>query len=140
MKTLYENSGEICTSWGNSVIFEKDEKVVNSWRGTREIMEDTYDESSKEQMVWKVKEKRRGFLILTNQRLLFLDEKQVDENAYDQVIAVPLVYVSGMWMEKVPASSVPEKEGFETHAFRLVKVGNKGEFEEFRKLIEEYAR
>jgi hypothetical protein len=122
------------------VIFEKDEKVVNSWRGTREIMEDTYDESSKEQMVWKVKEKRRGFLILTNQRLLFLDEKQVDENAYDQVIAVPLVYVSGMWMEKVPASSVPEKEGFETHAFRLVKVGNKGEFEEFRKLIEEYAR
>jgi hypothetical protein len=77
---------------------------------------------------------------LTNQRLLFLDEYQAVENAYDQVVAVPLVDVSGMWMERVPVRSVPEKEGFEAHVFRLVKVGNKGEFEEFKRLIGEYCQ
>jgi hypothetical protein len=100
-------------------------------------MEETYDESSKGQIVWKVKEKRKGFLVLTNQRLLFLDGRQDDENVYDQAVAVPLVDVSGMWVERVTASSVPKKEGFETHAFRLVKVGEICEFEEFSKLIEE---
>jgi len=45
-----------------------------------------------------------------------------------------------MWMERVPVRAVPEKEGFETHAFRLVKVKNKGEFEEFKKIIDEHCQ
>jgi hypothetical protein len=140
MKMSHLSEEEICTSWGSSVALEKDEKIVDSWRGTREIMDETSEGSSEGKKVWKVKEKRKGFLVLTNQRLLFLDEQQVVENNYDQVVAVPLVDVSGMWMERVPVRSIPEKEGFETHAFRLVKVGNKGEFEEFKRLIEEYSQ
>lgn len=132
------NAEEICTSWGSSVVLEKDEKIIESWRGTREIMDETAEGSSEGKKIWKVKEKRKGVLVLTNQRLLFLDEPQTTENSFEHAMSVPLVDVGGMWIERVPLRSIPEKEGFETHAFRLVKVKNKGEFEELKTLIEEY--
>jgi hypothetical protein len=121
------------------LVLEKDEKIVDSWQGTREIMEETSG-SSEAKKIWKIKDNRKGVLVLTNQRLLFLDEQESVENVYDQVAAVPLIDVNGMWLERVSDSYVPGNEGLEAHAFQLVKVENKGEFEEFKRLIGEYCQ
>lgn len=44
------------------------------------------------------KERKNGFLVLTNQRLLFLEEHGVFGKSYHQVLTIPLVKVGGISM------------------------------------------
>ncbi|MGA3191254.1 MAG: hypothetical protein ABSD73_01925 [Candidatus Bathyarchaeia archaeon] len=127
-------------SWESSIILEKGEKVVTSWRGNREITEKVVARGSfGRKKVEEAKERKNGYLALTNQRLLFLEEHGMFGKSYHQVLAVPLMKVGGVSMGGMLSPFVSIADDVETHMFHVSGVG-KNEFEPFRQLITEQCR
>jgi ribosomal protein S27AE len=85
------------------------------------------------------KERKNGFLVLTNQRLLFLEEHGVFGKSYHQVLAVPLLKVQGISMGGMLVPFVSIADDMETHMFHIAGVG-KNDFEPFRQLIMDHCR
>jgi hypothetical protein len=131
-------------SWVDQLNLRIDEKVVATWLGTREIiMEDvqiTFNPEEKQLNNIAVNQKKEGLLVLTNQRLLFLEGRGLDGKRLSEAVKVSLIDVDKVWFQKAPIKSIEEVKGLETHVFRLKKVGKKKEFKEFKKLLEEYCQ
>ena len=124
-------------SWESSIILEKGEKMVASWKGNREMTEKVVARASfGRKKVEEAKERKRGYLVLTNQRLLFLEEHGTFGKSYHQVLAVPLTKVGGISMGGMLSPFVSIADDAETHMFHVSGVG-KNEFEPFRQLITE---
>jgi hypothetical protein len=125
-------------------ILRIDERVIDSWRGIHEVIGDTFEVSldQKEKAPTKVtvKEKKEGILVLTNQRLLFLEGQEPDGKRLGESVRVSLIDVDKVWFEKAPIKYVEEVKGLETHIFSLKKVGTKKEFKAFKKLLEEHCQ
>jgi len=85
------------------------------------------------------KERKNGFLVLTNQRLLFLEEHGTFGKSYHQVLSVPLMKVAGISMGGMLVPFVSIADDIETHIFHISGIG-KNEFELFRQLIMDHAR
>ncbi len=134
-------------AWVDSLALKKDEKVVDSWQGIREVIgttfEITLDETKKKQRQKVVTKKRKeGLLILTTQRLLFLEGQEPDGKKLGESVKISLIDVEPekVTFEKAPLKPQDEVQGYETHVFTLKKVGKKKEFNEFKKLLDEYIR
>jgi hypothetical protein len=77
-------------------------------------------------------------LVLTNQRLLFLEGQEPDGKKLGESVKVSLIDLDKVWFEKAPVRPIDEVNGLETHIFTLKKVGKKKEFNAFKKLLDEY--
>jgi len=124
-------------SWESSIILEKGEKIVTSWKGNRETREKMVARGAfGRKTVQEAKEHKNGFLVLTNQRLLFLEEHGTFGKSYHQVLSVPLMKVGAISMGGSLSPFVSIADEFETHVFHVHGVGKK-EFEPFRQIITE---
>ncbi|MCL5949965.1 MAG: hypothetical protein M1490_05755 [Candidatus Bathyarchaeota archaeon] len=116
-------------TWVDTLTLRKDEKVVDSWQGIREVIGGTFevtleeDKDKKERKRVTVKERKEGLLVLTTQRLLFLEGQEPDGKKLGESVRVSLIDVDKVWFEKAPLKPVDEVAGFETHIFSLKKVG-----------------
>ena len=127
-------------SWESSILLEKGEEIVTSWRGNREMTEKIVVRGSYgRKRMEDAKERKNGFLVLTNQRLLFLEEHGVFGKSYHQVLAIPLMKVGGISMGGSLSPFVAIADDMETHKFHIYEVG-KGEFEPFRQFIADECR
>lgn len=127
-------------SWENSILIEKGEKIMASWRGNREMTEKVVVRGSYwRKKVEDAKERKNGFLVLTNQRLLFLEEHGVFGKSYHQVLSIPLMKVNGVSMGGMLMPFVSIADDMETHMFHISGVG-KNEFAPFRQLITDQCR
>ncbi len=131
-------------SWIDALELRKDEKVVDSWQGFREIIGATFEVTlhgdKKEHKRITTKERKDGLLVLTTQRLLFLEGMEPDGKKLGEAIKVSLIDVDKIWFEKSPLKPIDEVAGYETHVFKLRRVGKKKEFDKFKKELEEYIR
>jgi hypothetical protein len=129
-------------AWVDALALRKDEKVVDSWQGTREIVGATFDvtleHNSKDRKQITVKERKEGLLVLTTQRLLFLEGQEPDGKRLGESFKVSLIDVNKVSFEKAPLKPIDDVEGYETHVFSLRKIGRKKEFNAFKKLLEEH--
>lgn len=129
--------GGVVLSWESSIILEKDEKIVNSWWGNREVTEKVVEKRSfGRKKISEAKERKNGCLVLTNQRLMFLEEHGIFGKSYHQVLAVPLMKVGGISMGGRISPFVSIADDMETHTFHIVGLGANG-FEYFRQVITE---
>ena len=79
-------------AWESSIILEKNEKIVTSWRGNRETaVQKTERQQYGRGIVYTAKEPKNGFLVLTNQRLLFIEKHGVFGKSYHQTLTIPLL-------------------------------------------------
>jgi hypothetical protein len=122
-------------AWVDSIMLEENEKIVEKWEGTREILEKIKDQKAKDYGKWKVKEQHQGVLVLTDRRLLFVEEQTNSELPFDAPVEVPLVNLDKSWLEKPPFESLKENLKVETHAFRLK---HKKDYEALQKLMKKY--
>lgn len=131
-------------AWVDALALRKDEKVVDSWVGIREIIGATFDvtfeEAKKDHKRISVKERKEGLLVLTTQRLLFLEGIEPDNKQLGEAVKVSLIDIDTqkVWFEKAPLKPIDEVPGYETYIFRLKRVGKRKEFKKFKKLLEEY--
>jgi ribosomal protein S27AE len=127
-------------SWDNSILLEKGEKIMASWRGNREMTEKVVVRGSYgRKRVEDAKERKNGFLVLTNQRLLFLEEHGVFGKSYHQVLSIPLMKVNGISMGGLLVPFVTIADDMETHMFHVSGIG-KNEFAPFRQLVTDQCR
>ncbi|MCW4009024.1 MAG: hypothetical protein NWF05_00175 [Candidatus Bathyarchaeota archaeon] len=114
-------------SWGNSVILQAHEKIVNTWKGVWITKEETLPEKNTGQKVREVlKQRKKGYLVLTNHRILFIDEEQT-------MLSMSLKEFAETWMEKTP-TEIESPKKMETYVFQLSNVGKK-EFDKFREQV-----
>ncbi len=129
-------------SWVDALELRRDEKVVDSWQGIREILgatfEVTLEGDKKQRKRITTKDRKDGLLVLTTQRLLFLEGLEPDAKKLGESVKVSLIDVDKIWFEKAPLKPIDEVIGYETHVFKLKKVGKKKEFNKFKKELEEY--
>ncbi len=129
-------------AWLNALHLHIGEVVVDSWEGVREVIGETpritLDKESKNEKKVTVKEKKEGLLVLTNQRLLFLEAIGLNGREIGESVKVSLIDVGDMWFKKAPIKETTEVEGFETYYFRLKRIGKKKQFEAFKKQVEDF--
>lgn len=131
-------------SWVDALALRQDEKVIDSWQGIREIIGKTFEVrlegSKKENRKVITRERKEGLLILTNQRLLFLEGQEPDGKKLGESVKMSLIDVDKLWFEKAPMKTLDEPKGFETHVFTLRRIGKKKDFDAFKKLVDEYCQ
>jgi len=127
-------------SWESSILLEKGEKIVTCWRGNREMTQKVaVGGQYGGQRIQDAKERKNGFLVLTNQKLLFLEEHGVFGKSYHEVLSIPLAKVGGISMGGMLSPFVSISDDAKTHVFHLQGIG-KSEFEPFRQMIADECR
>jgi ribosomal protein S27AE len=126
-------------SWEDSIFLEEGEKIVTSWRGDREMTQKVGVSGQYGTTMQDVKERKNGFLVLTNQRLLFLEEHGVFGKSYHQVLGMQLLKLQSISMGGILIPFVSIADDMGSHIFHIDGVG-KNEFESFRQLIMDHCR
>lgn len=129
-------------SWVDALALRDGEEIVDSWEGIREIVGETFEVTLGKEQKKKIttRDCREGLLVLTNQRLLFLEHQDSDETKLGEAIHVSLIDVDRVWFEKAPLNMMDKNERFETHVFSLKHVGRKKDFDKFKKLLDEHIK
>ncbi|MCW4030451.1 MAG: hypothetical protein NWE92_12495 [Candidatus Bathyarchaeota archaeon] len=131
-------------SWLDALTLRDGEEIVDSWQGIREIIGETFEvpvgKNQKEKKKITTKERKEGVLVLTTQRLLFVEGQEPDGSTLGEAIHVSLMDVDKIGFERAPVKSVDKTEGYETHVFSLKKVGKKKDFDKFKKLLDEHIK
>lgn len=122
-------------SWETAILFQKNEKMVTSWYGNREIEKQVVVQGTSRTR----KIPKRGVLVLTNQRLLFLEEHGIFGKSYHQIIAISLTKIQGISMGGTFRPFVSIADEAQPHVFHLDGVG-KDQFDPFRSLITKHAQ
>jgi hypothetical protein len=129
-------------AWLSALNLHVNEQVIDSWEGIREVIgetpEITLDQNRKNHKKLTIKERKEGLLVLTNQRLLFLEFVGLDGKKIGESVKVSLIDLENLRFEKAPINKVDEVEGFETYYFKLKNVGKKKQFKNFKKLVEDF--
>lgn len=122
-------------NWKSSLILEEGEELITHWKGDYEIRERVVTASG----VTDVKKNILGILVLTNRRLIFLEEHGLIKKSYHQVLTIPLEKIESISLGGILIPFVSISDGVKTHIFHLVGVG-KEKFGSFRQLIIEQRR
>jgi ribosomal protein S27AE len=122
-------------SWEIAILFQKNEKTITSWYGNREIVTQVVVQGTSRTR----KVPKKGVLVLTNQRLLFLEEHGIFGKSYHQIIAIPLARIQGISMGGTFRPFVSVADEAQLHVFHIDGVG-KDEFDPFRSLIIEQSQ
>jgi hypothetical protein len=125
-------------AWQGSLFLENNEKILTSWYGDRETAESiVVQQGYGRRTTQNVKTRKRGVLVLTNQKLVFLEEHGIFGKSYHPVMAIQLGKLGGVTMGGtfMPFISIADENGPNT--FHLDGVG-KNEFEQFRKYIADW--
>jgi len=122
-------------SWETAILFQKNENIVHSWYGNREIITQVVVQGTSQNR----KVPKKGILVLTNQRLLFLEQHGIFGKSYHQIIAIPLAKIQGISMGGTFRPFVSIADEAQAHVFHIDGVG-KNEFEPFRLLITEQSQ
>jgi hypothetical protein len=130
--------------WMDACALRANEKVVDSWEGTREVVRESFDnkanEEGKNHDKVMVRERRDGLLVLTNQRLLFLEAQEPYGKPISESVKISLIDVDKILFEKGPNKSTQNEQSLIKHFFLLKKVRSKRDFKSFQKLLEEYCQ
>jgi hypothetical protein len=84
--------------------------------------------------VQDVKTRKRGILVLTTQKLLFLEEHGLFVKSYHQTLTMPLAKLGGISIGGSLFPFISISDDIENHIFHIDGIG-KYEFPEFRKVI-----
>ena len=139
------------TSWGDSIILKRNEKVIASWEGSRILIEkpknkeksSDFEKNStkikKEEKEQRTRKWIKGYLALTNYRLIFINEKnRHTKEEKNEVYSLSLKRASEIWRERLP-TQIGEPKKTETLMFELPKM-KKEEYEKFKEQIQYYAK
>ena len=62
-------------SWEDSLILEDNEKIIQFWRGDYEVQYTVFEDGLFGKEPKKAKKQKKGILVLTNRKIVFLEER-----------------------------------------------------------------
>jgi DNA-directed RNA polymerase subunit RPC12/RpoP len=124
-------------SWQSAMLLEKNEQTVTSWYGDHETSERIVVKSGYGRRTQEVKNRKNGYLVLTSQKLVFLEEHGIFGKSYHPVMSIQLGKLGGVSMggTLMPFVSIADENS--VNVFHLSGIG-KNEFDPFRALIVEW--
>ncbi len=124
-------------SWQSAIFLEKNERILTSWYGDHETAERIVVKGNYGRRTQDVKTRKRGYLVLTSQKLAFLEEHGVFGKSYHPVMSIPLCKLGGISMggTLMPFVSIADENG--VNIFHLDGIG-KNEFDPFRAYIADW--
>jgi ribosomal protein S27AE len=122
-------------SWETAILFQKNEKMIKAWYGNREVATQVVVQGT----TVNRKLEKKGILVLTNQRLLFLEEHGIFGKSYHQTLAISLPKIQGISIGGTLRPFVSIADEVRPYVFHIDGVG-KGEFASFRSLITEQSQ
>ena len=121
-------------SWQDSLYFENGEKLVASWEGNHESVERMVVRGQYGRRTQDVKTRKKGILVLTNQKLLFLEAHGLFGKSYHQVLAIPLAKLGGISIGGTLIPFVSIADDIQNYIFHIDGIG-KNEFPAFRQTV-----
>lgn len=118
----------------SSLILEHDESIVRFWYGDFETESKVAVKVGYRIRTRDVKEREGGVLILTNQRLIWLEAKGIFGKSYHAGLSIPLENVKGTSFGGSIRKFVTIADNDESYLFHLSGVGDL-EFPVFRQMV-----
>jgi len=120
-------------SWQDSLFLEENEKIIQDWRGNQEVSERVVERRSfGRKRISKAKERTSGYLVMTNQKLAFLEEHGLFGKSYHQTLTIPLENIQGVSQGGALYKFISITDDLGRHVFHL-----RAQFNEFRKAVME---
>jgi DNA-directed RNA polymerase subunit RPC12/RpoP len=118
--------------WFSSIILEPGETVLKSWRGDHEVSAMVTVRGIPQQ----AKTRKSGYLVLTNRKILFVEERGFFQTSYHVSITIKLEDIEGISMGGVVSKYVSLSDEHGENIFHLGGVSNEQLFASFKDLIE----
>ena len=125
------------SSWESAILLEKNERILTSWYGDHETAEKIVIKNGYGRRTQEVKTRKRGHLVLTNQKLVFLEEHGLFGKSYHPVMSIHLCKLGGISMGGTLMPFVSIADENEVNVFHLDGIG-KNEFDPFRSYLAEW--
>jgi len=124
-------------SWQSSIMLRKGERIVCYWSGDCETSQTVVVQKGKYVKRYKpheVKERKNGFLVLTNERLVWLEQRGIFGKSYHALFEMPLEHLKGISMGGAIMKyvSITDAEGEQT--FHLMGIGSR-ELDSFKQTV-----
>jgi DNA-directed RNA polymerase subunit RPC12/RpoP len=120
------------TPWGGALLLRNGERISRYWGADHEVAQLAVVNGRRQ----TVKQKRRGYLVLTTQRLAFVQERGVFGKSYHIDLSFPLDTLGGLSMGGIVMKYVSISDTNGENVFHVQGVGNEVEFATFRTLIQ----
>jgi hypothetical protein len=124
-------------AWQSALFLGKNEKILTSWSGDHETVDIIVVKQGFGKRTESVKTRKRGYLALTNQKLVFLEEHGIFGKSYHPTISIQLNKLGGVSMGGTLMPFVSIADESNVNIFHLDGIG-KNEFEQFRKTVADW--
>ena len=119
--------------WSGAIMLQSGEAVKASWPADNEVSQ-LGVVNGREQLV---KVRVRGFLVLTNQRMAFIQERGIFGKSYHLEFAILLEQLEGLSMGGLVMKYVSLSDSNGERVMHVHGVGNEVEFSGFRSLVQD---
>jgi ribosomal protein S27AE len=120
------------TPWGGALLLRSGEGIARYWGADHEVAQLAVVNGRRQ----TVKQKFRGYLVLTTQRLSFVQQRGVFGKSYHIDLSFPLDSLGGLSMGGLMIKYVSISDSNGEHVFHVAGVGNEVEFASFRGAIQ----
>ncbi len=107
-------------AWQNALVLENNEKVVQFWRSNHQIQTTVIKKTLLGKRPKTVKHKKNGILVLTNQKLVWIEEMRIRRKSYHPLVTIPLENIKGVQISEPTSKSVSIADAIDEYAFDLV--------------------
>lgn len=77
-------------AWQNALVLETNEKVVQFWKSNYQVQTTVIKKTWRGKRPETVEHKKNGILVLTNQKLVWIEEMGIRRKSYHPLVTIPL--------------------------------------------------
>ena len=106
-------------AWQNALVLENNEKVVQFWKSNYQIQTTVIKETWRGKRPKTVEHKKKGILVLTNQKVVWIEEMEIRRKSYHPLVTIPLENIKGVQISGPTSNSVSIADAIGEYAFDL---------------------
>ena len=124
-------------SWEDSLILEDNEKIIQFWRGDYEVQYTVFEDGLFGKEPKKAKKQKKGILVLTNRKIVFLEERGFFGKSYHACLSIKLENIEGISMGGFILKYVSISDKQNEYIFHLNRppVATNEQFNSFKNLV-----
>ena len=106
-------------AWQNALVLENNEKVVQFWKSNYQIQTTVIKKTWRGKRPKTVEHKKKGILVLTNQKVVWIEEMEIRRKSYHPLVTIPLENIRGVQISGPTSNSVSIADAIGEYAFDL---------------------
>lgn len=133
-ETVYEKG--MMVSLKKALILEKNEKILDFWEGDHEARMTVTEDTWLGKKPKTVKQTKKGILVLTNRKLVWIEQRGIFGKSYHPLITIPLENLRGITMEGAIFKYVSISDAQGEHIFHFpFSITNENQLSDFKEIV-----